>query len=158
MRRSSLPHVAKNVNDDPITIFRLEIYNRVYSLSSTANDHRTNNDVSLTSPLNKHSTNVGTSLLYSDEIVNVWEFRLLPGESCPYHQHQYAYIFVNLSDSSTLELDLDGKPVVGAEPNHQRRGKTVYVPFSKVGSHAVRNVGNTTFLQFIVEYKHQHQL
>lgn len=101
-------------------------------------------------------TPVGTRELLSDERVTIHEFRLRPDERCPYHHHQLPYCFVNLSTSLTQALDEDGSDV--GEPNLQHEGQAVWVPSNALGSHAVRNVGKTEFLQFIIECKCQPHL
>lgn len=96
---------------------------------------------------------VGTSLLLSDDLVNVWEFRLRPGESFEFHTHTHAYMFTNLATSETIELDEAGAKV--GEARRQVDGQTVFVQRDALGSHGVLNSGETTFLQFIVELKQQ---
>jgi hypothetical protein len=96
-------------------------------------------------------SNVGTKLLFQDDFVNIWEFRLAPQEQCHFHVHKLKYCFTNLSESVTQALDEDGKEV--GSPNPQTKGQTVYVDKESLGSHAVLNVGSTTFLQFIAEFK-----
>lgn len=96
-------------------------------------------------------SNVGTELLHSDEWVNIWEFRIDPDQRCHHHTHRLEYCFTNLTESLTQALDQQGDPT--EKPNIQTVGQTIYVEQASLGSHAVRNVGDTTFLQFIVEFK-----
>jgi hypothetical protein len=98
-----------------------------------------------------HNSNVGTKLLHQDSLLNVWEFRLAPQESCQFHVHKLRYFFTNLTESTTQALDEKGAE--SGVPNHQKRGQTIYVDEESLGSHAVQNVGSTVFLQFIVEFK-----
>ena len=93
---------------------------------------------------------VGTRLLLTDSHVRVWEFRLEPGESCPFHVHSLPYCFTNLTSNLTQALDECGRCV--GEPAWQTQGQTRYVPSESLGAHAVQNVGTGTFLQFIVEF------
>ena len=99
----------------------------------------------------KSEVAVGTRLLIDDLRVRIWEFRLEAGERCPFHTHQLPYCFTNLSSNLTQALDASGASV--GEPAWQTRGRTIYVPPDSLGSHGVRNVGDSTFLQFIVEFK-----
>ena len=94
---------------------------------------------------------VGTSLLLSDDLVNVYEFRLAPGERCAYHHHLLPYCFVNLSSSLTQALARDGRHV--GEPSFQNEGHCVWVAPDQLGAHGVLNVGESEFLQFIIECK-----
>ena len=96
--------------------------------------------------------NIGTRLLLSDEVVNIWEFCIKPGERCCYHVHTLPYVFVNLTKSLTQALDLDGRAT--GKPSMQKGGQITFVNERSLGSHAVRNVGEETFLQFVVEFKH----
>lgn len=97
------------------------------------------------------SNPVGTRLLLSDDLVDIWEFRLQPGESCAFHTHIRPYFFTNIGTSDTIELDHLGARV--GEASRQVRGQTIFVPKERLGSHGVVNVGQSTFLQFIVEFK-----
>ena len=100
---------------------------------------------------NRKYSNVGTKLLHSDEFVNIWEFRLTPQERCHFHVHKFHYCFTNLTESTTQALDEKGEFV--GDPSSQVQGQTIYVTKDLLGEHAVLNVGSTTFLQFIVEFK-----
>jgi hypothetical protein len=94
---------------------------------------------------------VGTKLLLSDEYVSVYEFRLAPGERAAYHRHRLPYCFVNLSSSTTQALASDASFV--GEPAFQKSGHSVWVAPDALGEHGVLNVGESEFLQFIVECK-----
>lgn len=96
---------------------------------------------------------VGTKLLLSDEYVSVYEFRLAPGERAAYHRHRLPYCFVNLSSSTTQALASDASFV--GEPAFQKSGHSVWVAPDALGEHGVLNVGESEFLQFIVECKVQ---
>lgn len=98
------------------------------------------------------TASVGTTCLYRDKWVNIWEFRLQPGQACPYHTHKNAYAFLNLTASVNQELDPRGMEVPNTLPSRQAAGQCTFVPRQKCGSHAIRNVGNDMFLQFIVEF------
>jgi len=104
-------------------------------------------------PTTTSSSNVGTTLLWDDDRVHIWEFRIAPGECCQYHTHHLEYCFTNLTQSTTQALNDKGEATED-EPNLQRVGQTVFVNMDSLGSHAVRNVGPSTFLQFIVEFKY----
>lgn len=94
---------------------------------------------------------VGTKLLYRDEFVNIWEFRLAPQERCKVHEHKLRYFFTNLSGSVTKALDENGQEMGDLIP--QEVGQTIYVEKDSLATHGVFNVGSTLFLQFIVEFK-----
>jgi hypothetical protein len=115
-----------------------------------------NEPMSSTDPFSRLSTvnsNVGTRLLWDDKWIHIWEFRIDPGERCPFHTHTLEYCFTNLSKSVTQALSESGEPMDGEFPKEQVAGQTIYLDRRSLGSHAVWNVGSTTFLQFIVEFK-----
>lgn len=105
---------------------------------------------------------VGTTKLYENEDVIVWDFRLEPGESTAMHTHRLPYFFqvvagstlaVSASDGSSLgdidfktgsthSLTLDGDELVAS------RGARVPV------THAAKNVGETAYHEILVELKH----
>lgn len=96
---------------------------------------------------------IGTTLLWQDENVRIWEFRLPPNVACAFHKHRHPYFFLNLTASLNQELDRNGEDVPNTLPAHQQAGQCTYVSRDKLGQHAVRNVGETLFLQFIVEFQ-----
>lgn len=110
------------------------------------------NDGDVCTPPNQKNLNIGTKRLYRDNRVQIWEFRLQPGEACPYHDHTRAYFFLNLTASINQELNAAGDPVPNSLPSNQVAGQCTYISRECCGSHAVRNVGETLFLQFIVEF------
>lgn len=65
--------------------------------------------------------------------------------------HSFGYCFTNLSDSVTQALTETGEAAKYDPPRRQVKGQTVFVARDQLGSHAVLNVGPSTFLQFIIE-------
>ena len=68
-----------------------------------------------------------------------------------YHTHTRPYAFVNLEASLTQALAPDGGAV--GEPAYQEEGQVTFVAHDQLSSHGVRNVGEQTFVQFVVEFK-----
>lgn len=99
------------------------------------------------------SPSVGTKLLWQDEVVKIWEFRLNPDERCPFHRHVHPYFFLNLTASTNQELNRHGDPVPNSLPSQQIAGQCTHMTRERLSAHAVRNVGDTLFLQFIVEFQ-----
>lgn len=97
------------------------------------------------------STKVGTKLLFYDDKVCIWEFRIQPQERCQYHRHLRPYVYFNLTESLTQELDKEGK-AIPSPPRRQLEGQSTFVTVDQLGEHAVHNVGDGVFLQFIVEF------
>jgi beta-alanine degradation protein BauB len=132
-------------------VMRLTIRMRPLPSTEDTNHRSTGVDQNANHNNNK-STNVGTAVLFQDDAVRIWEFRLRPHEQCDYHVHRLRYFFTNVSwESETQELSEAGQMV--GSPRRQVRGQTIYVGPNSLGSHAVLNVGSTTFLQFVVEFK-----
>jgi hypothetical protein len=97
-------------------------------------------------------SDVGTRLLWSDDLVNVWEFRLESNESCPFHVHKLPYMFFNLKVSLTQALSESAQPDK-SKPRMQLENQITVVRKHELSGHGVRNVGNGFFQQYIVEFK-----
>ena len=97
------------------------------------------------------SPEVGTTLLLSNDLVNVWDFRIAAGQQCHLHQHLLDYFFVNLKVSQTQALD-EANLVNGAV-QVQEAMQLTYVELASPAVHAVLNVGTEEFKQIIVEFK-----
>jgi hypothetical protein len=97
------------------------------------------------------STEVGTKMLLSNDVVNVWDFRIAAGQQCHLHQHLLDYFFVNLKPSQTQALD-EANQLRGA-PQFQEAMQLTYVELASPAVHAVLNVGTEEFKQIIVELK-----
>ncbi|HJW89492.1 MAG TPA: hypothetical protein VJ436_02500 [Anaerolineales bacterium] len=96
------------------------------------------------------SRNVGTTLLFANDRLRVWEMTLEPGESCELHQHAYDYVFVNL-ERAQAELHEPGQ-----EPSVRGLDEG-YVQFTTVGRegqgpHQLFNAGEHTLRQILVEF------
>lgn len=92
---------------------------------------------------------VGTTLLFENDRVRVWEMILRPGEESTRHVHGSDYLFVYLT-RSRLRLMQDGSP---PETSEQAPG---FVQYTEVGSgisHSVENVGDGDHREILVELK-----
>jgi len=94
---------------------------------------------------------VGTTLLYEDDDVRVWEMSLAPGEASDLHHHDHDYILV--IDSGDLVAGVTPKghpmdPFIGKVP---AAGNTVRVP--KGGTEWALNVGKKTYHEVLIELK-----
>ena len=95
------------------------------------------------------SHKVGTKILFENDRVRVWEMILQPGEASTYHEHLNDYLFVYMSHSKLEVLQKDKRP----EISEQGPG---FVQYRDVGSgidHQVKNVGDTTHREILVELK-----
>ena len=98
---------------EDLQVFRLSRIRSSRTTDGTTppwNNHHRPSAPNLTTPPGEESPgSVGTTLLYSDDVLlKIWEFRLAPGERCDFHRHFHPYFFLNLTESVTQELDRDG--------------------------------------------------
>jgi beta-alanine degradation protein BauB len=92
---------------------------------------------------------VGTTLLFENDQVRVWEMVLPPGAECQPHRHQHDYLML-YSTPSTIEATLDdGRPVL----QHLDAGMVAYRAVGQAGlePHAISNAGPAASHHFVVE-------
>jgi hypothetical protein len=95
--------------------------------------------------------NVGTTLLYEDDDVRVWEMKLEPGEWSDLHHHDHDYLLVIDSGDFVAGITPKGHPFdpfIGKVP---AAGNTVRVP--KGGTEWALNVGQKTYHEVLIELK-----
>ena len=89
---------------------------------------------------------VGTSLIFENERVRVWEFTLQPGESIGAHHHDHDFFFYPI-EGGTLE-------VTRASGITRLTLKAGEVYFRKGGdTHAAKNVDDHRYHEVLVELK-----
>lgn len=106
---------------------------------------------------------VGTLKVFEDECVIVWQFDLEPGEQGELHTHSRDYA-VRVLAGGTLEVaGPDGEVLYTAERKagdaacFRMQGDQIvadypgYTPIP--ATHRVRNVGETTFREVLIEFK-----
>ena len=119
------------------------------------------------------SEEIGSEVIYDDSPgIRVWKFHLDPQERCNFHRHTRPYFYLNLTESLTQELDSTGGVAVvdtpaqatstkGAAvparietlpPRRQTKGQCTMITAENLSAHAVRNVGEAVFQQFVVEF------
>jgi len=96
------------------------------------------------------SGNVGTTLLFANDRVRVWEMKLEPGQSCGLHQHAYDYVFVNLMRAQAELNEPDQEP----EVRTLDEGFVQYTAVGKQGQgpHQLRNAGESSLRQILIEF------
>ena len=92
---------------------------------------------------------VGSTILFEDDTVRVWDATVEPGETLPIHQHDLDYVTVALTRSDVEVHEADGTV---------RRGHRVPgdVQVTRVGSgqrHMLKNIGTATHRNRIIELK-----
>ena len=98
------------------------------------------------------SQTVGTTVLFENDVVRVWDFQLAPGQDSELHRHLTDYFFVYITDENKLEVRVPGDK---ANPVSAPDG---YVAFVKIGrgddaglTHSLANVGGEHHRQIVVE-------
>jgi len=94
------------------------------------------------------TTNVGTTLLFENERLRVWELLLVPGETCASHRHLHDHLIV-YAEPATIRAQLDGRPVL----QHVEDGLVSYRAVGPDGlpPHQITNVAERPSRHFIVE-------
>ena len=94
---------------------------------------------------------VGTTILFEDDDVRIWELKLEPGQASDLHHHEHDYILIIMSGDLVAGVMPKGGPMdffVGKIPPE---GNTVRVP--KGNTEWAVNVGKETYHEFLVELK-----
>ncbi|MDQ3375489.1 MAG: cupin [Actinomycetota bacterium] len=90
---------------------------------------------------------VGTSVVFENDLVRVWEVLLEPGEKQEMHQHVLPYVVVAIEPGNNRITSLDGEMRDTVEvPGH-----IVYQDPGQI--HELHNVGTTRYRNRLVEIK-----
>ncbi len=91
---------------------------------------------------------IGTSVVFENEYLRVWEVRLEPGETQAWHKHRHPYLIVGIEGADNRMDFLDG-----SEPRHMQEtpGRVVFRDAGKV--HMLTNEGSTRYVNRLVELK-----
>ena len=93
---------------------------------------------------------IGTSLLFEDERVRIWEIVLEPGQEAPAHTHLLDYTTVTIEGATLERLNGDGT----IDRSEAVPGRVLRW-YQSTPTHGLRNVGTTRFRNVIVELKDQ---
>ena len=102
---------------------------------------------------------VGTTLLFENDRVRVWELRLEPGQRSALHHHASDYVMIQLEgDRIAAEFEPDSEDGFGgaAMPDRIIEGEVsagLAVWGSAGGKETAVNTGTQTFREIIVELK-----
>ena len=106
---------------------------------------------------------VGTTKIFENDKINVWEFVLEPGETTPVHTHELDYIFYVLDGAPLRVFDGDGKELTTFDASTgsvfvlRMDGDDlvgVHDPSIRIPArHAAQNVGKTRYREILVETK-----
>jgi beta-alanine degradation protein BauB len=106
---------------------------------------------------------VGTTVVFEDEKIKVWEFVLAPGEETPIHTHEYEYIFYVL-EGTTLQvfdvnkkdlgnLDLTPGDVVALYLENDELVLRDDPSYRIPATHSAKNIGTTPYREMLIETK-----
>jgi predicted metal-dependent enzyme (double-stranded beta helix superfamily) len=98
------------------------------------------------------SSQVGTTLLFENDRVRVWDLRLEPGQSTGLHRHTNDYLYVVIGGGTLQALDADGHPK--RPPERMDDGAVRFRTLDGQDVHEAVNVGETPWRNIIVELKH----
>jgi hypothetical protein len=95
------------------------------------------------------TTEVGTTLLFENERLRVWELLLEPGETCPPHRHLHDHVIV-YAEPATMRAEFEGRPVL----QHVEDGLVSYRAVGRDGlpPHQITNVTERPSRHFIIEF------
>jgi beta-alanine degradation protein BauB len=96
---------------------------------------------------------VGTSVLFENDRVRVWELRLAPGERSAIHRHELDYVLVQVSGGKIAaepEPDTESEYNTYIEADVQP-GEAIFV--GRGGIETAVNKGTGDYLEIIVELK-----
>jgi beta-alanine degradation protein BauB len=97
---------------------------------------------------------VGTKLLFENEVVRVWDFKLSPGESTKVHTHRRDWLFVNVTGDNHLRIDYPNRDEVDHRKNQD--GDVFFFFIDKVvdnkKTHRATNTGTEPLRQILIEF------
>lgn len=106
---------------------------------------------------------VGTTVVFEDDKIKVWEFVLEPGEETPLHTHEHEYIFYVL-DGTTLQvfdadrkdlgnLDLNAGDVVALHLENDELVLRSDPSYRIPATHSAKNIGTNRYREVLIETK-----
>jgi hypothetical protein len=105
-------------------------------------------------------TGVGTSKVFENDRVIVWEMALEPGESTGIHKHEHEYFFQVISGSTLETISTSGESLgkfdVPSGSTHYLTldgEELVYGNARIPAEHEARNVGPSRYFEILVELK-----
>jgi hypothetical protein len=90
---------------------------------------------------------VGTTLIFENEHVRVWDLRLAPGETSPLHTHEHPYIFVVIEPATVRTRFADGSESI----DDDAAGAAVWVGVDDRRTHTLTNVDSRRYINRVVE-------
>jgi quercetin dioxygenase-like cupin family protein len=95
---------------------------------------------------------VGSSVVFENDRVRVWEMTLAPGEHCDYHQHHHDHVILYPGAGR-----MRGQEYGGAEWGLVQEAEPGFVMYRAVGNagplppHRLKNLSDETVVHYIIE-------
>lgn len=96
---------------------------------------------------------VGTELLFENDRIRVWDFKLEPGEESPLHTHKHDYVFVYVTPDNQLNIMVPNGQTI------EQRSPEGFVAYWEAGkeqpphwTHKAKNVGHEPHRQILIEF------
>ena len=96
------------------------------------------------------SSQVGSTLLFENDRVRVWDLRLAPGESTGLHRHTSDYLYVVIGDGTLQAAGVDGTT---SPSERMKDGDVRFRTIDGEAIHEAINVGDTLWRNIVVELK-----
>ncbi|MEV6009767.1 cupin domain-containing protein [Streptomyces sp. NPDC051976] len=97
---------------------------------------------------------MGTSLLFENESVRVWEVRLAPGERAPLHCHALDYFWTCVEAGTARQLTLNGDAGQWARVDYAPGDTRFFRHQDTQTIHDLHNIGDTALRFITVELLH----
>ncbi|PZQ45992.1 MAG: hypothetical protein DI556_21530 [Rhodovulum sulfidophilum] len=97
--------------------------------------------------------NIGTSILFENEKIRIWDFKLAQGQSTELHRHLHDYLFVYVTPDNELSITVpNGRDYVQRSPD----GYVGYFELPETEdpqmTHMATNIGKGVHRQILVEF------
>ena len=105
---------------------------------------------------------LGSSVIFEDESVRIWNFTLAPGESTSLHRHDYDYHFVAIAPTQLKVWGEDGSRLFDFRAEGVLAFNVVgdylepvgiELPFKVPRVHVAKNIGDSVYNEIIFESK-----
>ena len=111
-------------------------------MTGTPDDHATPDENGPAAPIDQ----VGSTVLFENDRLRVWEMTLEPGETCPMHRHHHDY----------LMLYPDAALIRSGSRSRLERAEPGLVAFATVGAeglppHQITNAGDRASTHYVIE-------
>jgi hypothetical protein len=93
---------------------------------------------------------IGDRVMYENALVRVWDFVVEPGKCKGWHRHELPYVIIPMTDG---DIELESALTGEIERPQGKIGEPIWRDAGEV--HDLRNVGNATYRNILVEIKPQ---